>query len=342
MFGSAGRAFDAGRGFLGGFLRGHPRRKGIRIYVYHGVVETRTDPVLERNQHTLETFRAEMRYLKRFGVLSLEELLSAVARPGAAAESSAAAVTFDDGFANNLAVAEIMSRLRLPWTVFVPSGEIGENRAMWLVELSLLMLRGRVSRLEALGRTWSLDGDAERRRAFRELRPGLKGLAAAERREAMRSVREQFPAGESERLVAEFPNMRILNWRELGELASAGVEVGSHGVHHDMHHAGQPREARLSELRDSRRDLETRLGRPCRAFAFPNGDTVADSAREAEEAGYLGAFTTEAREVAAGDSCFLLPRLTAPGSLRRFAREHWFAESVAGHPEGAAAPEVRA
>jgi peptidoglycan/xylan/chitin deacetylase (PgdA/CDA1 family) len=341
MFGSAGRAFDAGRGFLGGFLRGHPRRKGIRVYVYHGVVDTRTDPVLERNQHTLETFRAEMRYLERFGVLSLEEVLSTVGRPGAAVES-AAAVTFDDGFANNLAVAEIMSRLRLPWTVFVPSGEIGEKRAMRLVEHSLLMLRGRLSRLEALGRTWPLTGDAERRHAFRELRPRLKGLAAVERREAMRSVREQFPAGESERLVAEFPNLRILSWKELGELASAGVEIGSHGVHHDMHHAGQPREARLSELKDSRRDLEARLGRPCRAFAFPNGDTVPESASEAAEAGYLAAFTTQAREIAPEDSRFLLPRLTAPGSLRRFAREHWFAESAAGHATPAAAPRFGA
>ena len=91
-----------------------------------------------------------------------------------------------------------------------------------------------------------------------------------------------------------------------------------------MHHSWQPREERLRELLDSRRDLESRLNRPCRAFAFPNGDYLAESAEEAASAGYASAFTTDGRTVAANDSRYLLPRLAAPRSLQRFVQVHWF------------------
>ncbi len=88
----------------------------------------------------------------------------------------------------------------------------------------------------------------------------------------MAEIRAQYPAEESQRLIEAFPGLRMLSWNELGELARAGVEIGSHGVHHDLHHSWQPREERMRELSESRRTLESRLGRPCRSFAFPNGD----------------------------------------------------------------------
>jgi len=255
----------------------------------------------------------------------MDELLDAVGRPGAVPEN-AAAVTFDDGFANNLAVGEIMLGLRLPWSVFVSTGEIGDGRAMWLVEFSLLVMRGEAARLEMFGQSWPLTARADRERAFRELRPRLKTLPAGARGDAMQAARAQFPDGESTRLVAAFPSLRILSWRELSELSGSGVEVGSHGVHHDMHHSGQPSSERMRELCESRREIETRLGRPCRAFAYPNGDHVAESPAEAESAGYRAAFTTDPRAAGPEDSRYLLPRMTPPESMERFVRDHWFIE----------------
>jgi len=110
-----------GRGLLAGWLAGQARRRGIRILRYHGVVERRMDPVLDRNQHTLASFVEQADYLARFRVLGLDELLAELSRSGAAPSGRpAAAITFDDGFANNLAAAEVLSRRRLPWMLFVP------------------------------------------------------------------------------------------------------------------------------------------------------------------------------------------------------------------------------
>jgi peptidoglycan/xylan/chitin deacetylase (PgdA/CDA1 family) len=323
MFGSVREVWDTGRGLLSGLVRGADRQSGIRVFRYHGVVEKKIDPLLERNQHLLDVFRSQMAYLRRFRVFALDELLDWLDR-GRPLAGSAAVVTFDDGFANNLIVAEVMKSCRLPWCLFAPVGEIGENRAMWLDEISLLLLAGEAKKIEILGSAWPLTSREDRERAFRQVRPGLKALPAASKRQAMAAIRSQFPPEESRRLVERFPGLRMLSWRELEGLAAAGVEIGSHGVHHDIHHSEQPREDRLRELSESRRGLESRLGRPGRAVSFTNGDYVGESPEEAASAGYAVAFTTDARAVRRDDSRYLLPRLAAPRSLRRFVRVHWF------------------
>jgi len=309
--------------------------------MYHGVVEKKTDPVLERNQQTLASFRSQMRYLTRFRVLSMDELLDALDRPSAKARS-AAVVTFDDGFANNHEAAEVLSRLRLPWSLFVSVGELGENRTMWLPELSLLMLHGDAARIDVGGVVWPLKTREEREASHRQLRGLLKALAARARNEAIEQIRAQFPAGESLRLLERFPSLRMLSWTELRELGAAGVEIGSHGVHHEAHHANQPAADRIRELCQSRHELESRLSRPCRAFAFPNGDFVPESPEELAGAGYSAAFTTREGTVDGTASRYLLPRLAVPQSLDNFVRSLWWREKPASPTPRTAAGAVGA
>jgi peptidoglycan/xylan/chitin deacetylase (PgdA/CDA1 family) len=79
-----------------------------------------------------------------------------------------------------------------------------------------------------------------------------------------------------------------MSWAELGALADAGWEVGSHSRTH-------PRLTRLSdhglrlELEGSRVDLEDRLGRSCTSLAYPFGDVDARVAGAARRAGYRAA-----------------------------------------------------
>jgi peptidoglycan/xylan/chitin deacetylase (PgdA/CDA1 family) len=316
---------EASRGYLSGWKWRSARRRGIRVFRYHGVVERKSDPVLDRNQHLLSVFQAQMDYLSRFRVLGMAELSAELDAP-ATNRRPAAMVTFDDGFFNNVMAAEVLARRRIPWCLFVPSGEVGPRRAMWSVETSFLVMRGRAEQIEALGRTWSLRTRPEREEAFRVLRAKLKAVPAPLRLETMAALRMQFPAGESERLLEEFSHLRMLTWEELSGLASAGVEIGSHGLHHEIHHADQPAAVRERELARSRSEIEEHLGQPCSAFAYPNGNFVGTSAREAEAAGYQLAFTTETGTLEGKTRAqrFLLPRLCAPSSLRGFVRSFWW------------------
>jgi len=94
--------------------------------------------------------------------------------------------------------------------------------------------------------------------------------------------------------TAHRDELKPLNWSELGELADAGWEVGSHTRSH-------PRLTTLDdgaladELTHSKRACERALGRPCATLAYPYGDYDDRVAEAARSAGYLAAATLPAR-----------------------------------------------
>jgi peptidoglycan/xylan/chitin deacetylase (PgdA/CDA1 family) len=90
------------------------------------------------------------------------------------------------------------------------------------------------------------------------------------------------------------PELAALSWEELGQLAVAGWEIGSHTVTH-------PRLTSLGdselaeELSRSREACSERLGTECRSLAFPYGDYDDRVVAATKEAGYSAAATLSAR-----------------------------------------------
>jgi peptidoglycan/xylan/chitin deacetylase (PgdA/CDA1 family) len=85
-----------------------------------------------------------------------------------------------------------------------------------------------------------------------------------------------------------------LGWDELRGLADRGWEIGSHTCSH-------PRLARIddaaiaTELGESKRVCEERMGRPCHSFAYPYSDYDARAVRAAADAGYRFAVSVPRR-----------------------------------------------
>jgi peptidoglycan/xylan/chitin deacetylase (PgdA/CDA1 family) len=310
-------------GFLDGLRRHGWPGSGIRVLAYHGVLESQKDRLLERNFRLLCDFQSHLRFLRRYRVMNLAELVEELRHPKKRTRP-AVVITFDDGYANNLLAAEVLAAFRLPWSLFIPTGAIGRDRFIWTSELSLLLLRGASSRLEALNKSWSMQGRREREFAFHQIRRALKTMPSASRRDAMDSLRRQFPEGETLRMLEEFPSMRMLSWKEIVQLQNSGVEIGSHGVDHEIQHAAQPESVRRFEQTESKAVLETMLATRCRYFAYPNGDFVATSDEEVRVSGYELAFTTQPGIVKSDSNRYLLPRTEAARSLRAFTSQFFW------------------
>jgi peptidoglycan/xylan/chitin deacetylase (PgdA/CDA1 family) len=111
--------------------------------------------------------------------------------------------------------------------------------------------------------------------------------------------------------------MRCMDGDQLGTLAGAGWEIGSHTRSH-------PRLTRLpdarlgDELAGSRSRLEDLLGLACRSIAYPYGDVNRRVARAAQSAGYEAACTLRAWELRRNP--LLWPRVGVyrEDSLKRF------------------------
>ncbi|HVY72014.1 MAG TPA: polysaccharide deacetylase family protein [Verrucomicrobiae bacterium] len=287
------------------------------MLTYHGVVDRWTDERLERNLHLTAEFASQATYLRRGRVITMPEVSDSLRLPTGFSRR-AVAITFDDGYRNNLEAVRILAEAKMPCTIFVTTGSIGTGNVIWTVELSLLLLHGDNKRkIDVLGKVWPLESRKDREETFQTIRYPLKAMPASQRREAMDVIRGQFPRGETGRLLDQYPAFQMLDWKQIGELAAAGVEIGSHGVEHEIHHSAQQPEVRRHELLASKQEIERRLGRPCRFFAFPNGDTCATSAQEVRDAGYELGFTTCQNCIGGGFERGTLPRLTPGGSAAK-------------------------
>jgi peptidoglycan/xylan/chitin deacetylase (PgdA/CDA1 family) len=100
----------------------------------------------------------------------------------------------------------------------------------------------------------------------------------------------------------------MLSWEAIESLARDGFEIGSHGR---MHLAADvnPRDVVERDARASRLELEDRIGRPVRSFAYPFGYHSAPARRAVRAAGYRQACAVGELHARAGDDRWGLPRL---------------------------------
>lgn len=118
-------------------------------------------------------------------------------------------------------------------------------------------------------------------------------------------------------------DLRYLVWSEVREMAAAGMEIGSHSLTH-RRLPDLPAEEIRREARQSREELEAKLGTKVEVFAYPFNSERRYVRRIVEEAGYRAAVSG----LRSRNDRFELPRIAVPrgmtaDGLRRRLDESW-------------------
>jgi peptidoglycan/xylan/chitin deacetylase (PgdA/CDA1 family) len=275
------------------------------VLMYHRVADVSFDPW--RLAVPPDRFAEQMQALRRhFQPMSLGELADALDR--GEVPSRAVAVTFDDGYRDNLYAGKpALEQYEIPATVFVTSGYVDSGRNFWWDELERITFAGQrptSGPLEAdeITADWGLPSD----RLYLALWEQLHPLPHAKRSELLDRIAES--AG-----VPAETDPNTMTGDELHRLAAAGlVDVGGHTVTHpDLTLLAQ--EDQLEEIRGSRLQLEDRLGGPVTSFCFPHGRFDAGLVRLVDEAGYAQCCVSEATVARPGVSRLELPRMRCIG-----------------------------
>jgi len=247
----------------GDLLSGRGKKRKLQILIYHRVLEN-PDP-LQPSEPSVTTFDWQMRVLKdHFNVLSLEEALARMA--AGQLPPRAACVTFDDGYADNLTLAQpILYQYEIPATVYVATdyldGGIMFNDA---VLECVKQFRQDYLDLSWLGAGETAKfGDASERLASFALITGLvKYLPISKRNEAIGRLIEDTSA--------TMPENLMLSSSQLSTLADSGIEIGAHTASHPILATLNETDAR-KEIIAGRDALRERLDKDIRFFAYPNG-----------------------------------------------------------------------
>lgn len=306
------------------------RRVKVAILMYHRVHAASSDPwnlcVSPRhfNEH-MEHLRGHFTLL-RLG--QLVELLAAGRLP-----SPAAAVTFDDGYADNLRNAKpILESHGVPATVFVVSGAVGQSHEFWWDELHRLLLEpGKLPevlqlRLDSRAIEWNLEGsgnyteeECRRHRGWRADQNGdptprhalfrfVYALLRPLPQSARRLMLDQLSSWAHTTHDRSQDN-RTLSPDELIELEEGGlVDIGAHTVTHPVL-SGLPAAAQALEITQGRLQLEEILGHAVSHFSYPHGQYTAETVALVKQSAFVSACSSQTGLVRHDSDSFRLPRI---------------------------------
>jgi len=316
---------NIGRAVRSLFLAARPQTKSHAVVLmYHRVAECDIDPwslCVSPQQ-----FADQIAALKReFPILPLNELIRSDAR------RNAVAITFDDGYADNLhAAAPVLAHHGAPACFFLTSGALDMAHEFWWDELERLLLRdatlpstiaisvgsrrqfdpGRAAEpaTDLRGQIranppWNA-GPNTRLGFFYLVWRALRELDEQARRTALDEIAAQLEGDSGTRA-----SHRTLTSDEAKRLAAVpGIEVGAHSVTHAVLPSLKP-DAQSREIGGAKGHLEKLLGRPMTGFAYPFGEYGAETADLVRAAGFELACTTESGGITGKTDRFRLPRL---------------------------------
>lgn len=292
-----GRQLDAVRFRLG-------RQVPVAVFMYHSVhpAADRSFGPWEYAVTPSEFERQLSRITDAYDVTPLDELVAAC-RAGDPPTEPTAAITFDDGFRDNLTEAlPVLERYGVPATVFV-AGTYLDGHAPYEYRLAAKLSTATSVSATVGGTTVdrALESRTDRREAYEVLRQELKFERSDVREAALDDI-----GGTADGVPP------MLTDGQLRELADSPlITVGAHGYEHVPMTVFD--EAALArDVTRSRSTLESCLDGPVSLFSYPYGDydrTVVDAVKGD---GFAAAVTTVPRRLPASrltESRLRIPRL---------------------------------
>lgn len=296
--------------------------------MYHGITEVDLDPW--GLWVTPENFAEHLEVLQKHArPISLQQL--ARCHRDGNLPHRAVAVTFDDGYANNLHNAKpLLEKYGIPGMVFVTTGYVGGNREFWWDELEQLLLQpGRLPETLSLKlnqhlHSWQLGEAADysqgtyRRDRDRRAWKANPGSRLAFYYSVWQPLRP-LPAGERVKALDEIATWantdpvprsshRPLSSQELRTLVAGGlVELGAHTVTHPFLPA-LPAASQQDEIGQSKVYLEGLLERPVVNFAYPFGSYTPETVQLVRASGFSSACSCIQETVWQQSNSFELPR----------------------------------
>ncbi|QIB64698.1 polysaccharide deacetylase family protein [Kineobactrum salinum] len=277
-------------------------RGKLSILIYHQVL-AEADP-MRPSEPTAEVFDWQMALLARhFTPLSLDDALDGL--KNGTLPANAVCVTFDDGYLNNLTVAQpILEKYRIPATVYVATA-FSRGVNMWNDRVIHLFAEAQRDALNLGGEWVSLGGWPQRRQLAEHWLRQLKYLPVEQRLEQVRALY-------TDNTLAEQPPL-MMTPEQVRTLSDKGIVIGAHTVNHPILKV-LPAAQQQQEIQQSKTELEDWTGKEVRHFAYPNGvegkDLDGDTMRHVQEAGFSTAVVTNWGTSDADTSPFALRRFT--------------------------------
>ncbi|MEO6231587.1 MAG: polysaccharide deacetylase family protein [Ferruginibacter sp.] len=246
----------------------------------HAVRDVMWDPMDPKR------FEYVLKFVKKnYTILPLLEILDTNIKSN---KKPLAAITFDDGYRDFIEYSmPIMDRLKIPSSMYVVTDCITNDRPTWTFEVDYLFFNTKKLQIN-----WNTDTSILPVEFRKSKFVNKKEMIAFcfQFKQFIKKIPEQNRLDLIEDLFNSFddvviPTGLMMNWKEVNEIISAGVEVGSHTVTHPP--LATLSEAQMDkELQMSREEFFKNTGVNPRVISYPVGSYNEQVKNAAVKAGY--------------------------------------------------------
>lgn len=269
-----------------------PFYSGIgHILMFHRVVpDTNTKRIHNHLslEITPEHFEQTINFFikEKYTFISLDQLYDGYKR-GVLPKKKFVVITFDDGYKDNLEIAyPILKKYDIPFTVYITTAIPNKNAILWWYILEDMIRDLDTINFSWNGEKYTYNGrtPSEKEIAFELIQNFVhKNFAIDTYSELLKAIFKDFQTD-----LTKYSSILGMNWDEIRELNSDPLAcIGAHTVNH-YPLSRIPYEDLVSEIKNSKVDLEKQLGQPVEHFAYPYGKIGSASSREFECAKNLG------------------------------------------------------
>ena len=291
-----------------------------RVLYYHGVDKVEY-PIIETENIEVSIFEKQIKYLiKHYEIISIEEFDKRFREDKFT--NREIVLTFDDGYANNLYVVEpILNKYNLPFTVFISTEHITTGQ-FFPTSVNRIIVRGaglkRVS-IPSQNINFSLETEKDVNNAINTISNLLKTLPLEKVREITNDLINNVSNDKWLEFQEKYKSVRPMNWDEVIELSKRkNVTIGSHCMWHICCHSNHPEEEVKQQIELSKKEIEEKLNKECKYFAYPNGDFT-DFSNEIVENNYSMGFSTNSKEkISTINRISIIPRIGVPLNINTF------------------------
>lgn len=252
------------------------REDELTIFLLHGVIEQNAGEY--RNLNRKHIFASEFRhFIEKISVkghaLSMDEVISICL--GAPLPKNSFAITFDDGFRNNLTVAApILEAYNVPATFYLTSDFLDSNSMSWIDRIEFALEKTKASRGLVVNLPWrsskiTLSTNNDKRQLLDELRSVVKKNAQIDQQSLANSLQFQLM---SELITSSDLEVdKKMSWPEARLLASHELfTVGGHTHTHPIMSFLSSHELEF-EIKTNINAISHHLGIATTHFAYPEG-----------------------------------------------------------------------
>lgn len=291
-----------------------------RVLFYHGV-DNRVNPAVEAEIFDINEFENQIEYLvKHYEIISIEDFEQRFIN--SSFTNREVVLTFDDGYANNLYIVDpILSKYKLPYTVFISTEHITTGQ-FFPTSVNRIITKGAgLNKVEIPSQnlSFSLTTEEEINNAVSQISKLLKSLPIKEVRDITNDLIKNVSKVQWLELMEKYKSVRPMNWDEVLELSSKeGVTIGSHCMWHICCHANQSEYDLKNQIEESKIQIEQKINKQCKYFAYPNGDYTSYS-NEIVKENYSMGFSTEKDMISENkNNISIIPRIGVAGNLNVF------------------------